>query len=117
MFSACGSDKKALDIFGVQTTQSAWIGADEELGATQIDLLLDRDDRVLNMCEIKYIGGLFSVDKAYYQVLTNRQMILASKISPKKVIHHTLITTYGLSRNEYSGIFSKVVTLDDLFSW
>ncbi len=71
---------------------------------------------MLNMCEIKYSGGVFSVDKTYYQVLSNRQMILASKISPKKVIHHTLITTYGLSRNEYSGIFSNVITLDDLFA-
>ena len=43
--------KKALDIYGVQTTQSAWIGSDDELGGTQIDLLLDREDRVLNMCE------------------------------------------------------------------
>ncbi len=107
--------KKALDIYGVQTTQSAWIGSDEELGSTQIDLLLDRGDNVMNMCEIKYYGGQFSVDKAYYQLLSNRQVILASKISPKKVIHQTLITTYGLSYNEYSGIFSKVITLDDLF--
>ena len=109
--------KKALDIYGVQTTQSAWIGSDEELGGTQIDLLLDREDRVLNMCEIKYHGGLFSVDKSYYQVLSTRRMILASKISPKKVIHHTLITTFGLLSNEYSGVFSNVITLDDLFAW
>ena len=55
------------------------------LAAVPIDLLLDREDRVLNMCEIKYNGGIFAVDKAYHQVLSNRQMILASKISPKKV--------------------------------
>ena len=108
--------KRALDIYGVQTTYSAWFGEDEEFGAAQIDLLLDREDRVLNMCEIKYWGGLFSVDKAYFNLLSNRQMILASKISPKKVVHHTLITTYGLSRNEYSGVFSNVITLDDLFA-
>jgi AAA+ ATPase superfamily predicted ATPase len=108
--------KKALDIYGVQTSQSEWIGSDDELGGTQIDLLLDRADRVVNMCEIKYHGGLFSVNKGYYQVLSNRQMILAAKISPRKVIRHTLITTYGLARNEYSGIFSNVITLDDLFA-
>ena len=107
--------KKALGIYGVQTTASAWIGKDEDLGTTQIDLLLDRDDHVVNACEIKYWGGLYTVSSAYYQTLLNRQMILASKIPPKKVVHQTLITTFGLTDNAYGNIFSNVITLDDLF--
>ncbi len=108
--------KKALGIYGVQTTQSAWIGADDESGSPQIVLLLDRDDHVLNLCEIRYHDGLFSADQGYCQVLSDRQMILASKISSRKVIRPALITTYGLSQNEYSGIFSNVITLDDFFA-
>ena len=107
--------KKALDIYGVHTTHSAWFGYDEELGGARIDLILDRDDHVLNMCEIKYLSGDFSVNAAYQRKLANRQAILQKMISPKQVIHQTLITTYGLTQNEYSGVFSKVITLEDLF--
>ena len=107
--------KKALDIYGVHTTHSAWLGYDEELGGAQIDLILDRDDHVLNMCEIKYLSGDLSVNAAYQRKLANRQAIIQKMISPKQVIHQTLITTYGLTQNEYSGVFSKVITLEDLF--
>ncbi|WP_406545691.1 hypothetical protein [Succinimonas sp.] len=108
--------KKTLDIYGVQTAQSAWIGSDDESGGAQTALLLDRADRVLNMCDIRYQGEPFSADRGYCQALSERQMILAANISPRKVIRHTLITTYGLVRNEYSGLFSNVITLDDLFA-
>ncbi|MBQ9002476.1 MAG: hypothetical protein IJ087_11550, partial [Eggerthellaceae bacterium] len=53
-----------------------------ELG-TQIDLLLIRDDGIVNMCEIKYYGGDFAVDKAYYKTLLRRQEMLASELPPK----------------------------------
>ena len=55
--------KRALGISGVSTTHSAWTKmADEEHG-TQIDLIISRKDNVTNMCEIKFYGGLFAVDK------------------------------------------------------
>ena len=107
--------KKALDIYGVHTTHSAWIGHDEELGGAQIDLILDRDDHILNVCEIKYHSEDFSVNAAYQRKLANRQAIIQKKILRKQIVHHTLITTYGLTQNEYSGVFSKVITLEDLF--
>lgn len=107
--------KKALDIYGVHTTHSAWLGYDEELGGAQIDLILDRDDHVINMCEIKYLSRDFTVNAAYQRRLSNREAIIQKMISRRQVIHHTLITTYGLTQNEYSGVFSKVITLEDLF--
>ena len=107
--------KKNLDIYGVHTTHSAWIGQDDEPGGAQIDLVIDRDDHVLNLCELKYLSGDFSVDGAYQKKLANRQAIIQKLISPKQVIHHTLITTYGLTQNEYSGAFSNVIILEDLF--
>ena len=99
----------------MHTTHSAWFGYDEELGGAQVDLILDRDDHVLNMCEIKYLSGDFSVNVAYQRRLSNREAIIQKMIARKQVIHHTLITTYGLTQNEYSGVFSKVITLEDLF--
>lgn len=107
--------KKALGISGVITKQSAWSKRSDDTEGTQIDLLISRNDNVINMCEIKYYSGEFAVNKEYYQVLLHRQEILAKEISPKITIHNTLITTFGLSYNEYSGIFLKTVILDDLF--
>ena len=108
--------KKALDILGTRSTQSAWIMQDDQLGGTQIDLLIDRDDDVMNMCEAKYSSGEFVIDKAYDLLLANRLNILSKRVSRKTVIHRTLITTYGLSPNKYSGDFSKVIVLDELYT-
>lgn len=108
--------KKALGISGVITTHSAWSKRRDDVEGTQIDLLILRNDNVVNMCEIKYYGADFTVSKEYYQVLLQRQDILAKEISLKNSIHSTLITTFGLTYNEYSGIFSNVITLDDLFA-
>lgn len=108
--------KKALGISGVSTSQSAWsmIGNDANEG-TQIDMLIDRKDNVLNMCEIKFYNETFTISKAYHSILTHRLNVLSNNISKRKVIHSTLITTFGLEYNEYSGDFQQVITLDDLF--
>ncbi len=107
--------KKALGISGVSSTQSAWSKRSDDEEGTQIDLLISRKDNVVNMCEIKYYSNEFTVNKDYYKILVNRQGILTKEISPKLSINNTLITTFGLAYNEYSGIFTNVITLDDLF--
>ena len=108
--------KKALGISGVITSASAWSKREDDQEGTQIDLLLSRNDNVLNMCEIKYYGGKFTVKKDDYLTLLGRQEILMGKVSPKMTIRSTLITTFGLMQNEYSGVFTNVITLDDLFA-
>lgn len=107
--------KRALGISGVISENSAWSKRSDDETGTQIDLLISRNDNVINMCEIKYYGGEFFVNKDYYQVLLRRQTILAEYVSPKVAIHGTLITTFGLTDNEYSGAFTNVIVLDDLF--
>ena len=67
------------------------------------------------MCEIKYYSGPYKVDNEYYAKILGRQAILAEKVSPKTSIHSTLITTFGLADNEYSGAFVNTITLEDLF--
>ena len=81
----------------------------------QIDLIISRNDNVVNMCEIKYYSDDYSVDNKYYRTILRRQEILSNCISRKQSINSTLITTFGLKKNEYSGVFTNVVTLDDLF--
>ncbi len=108
--------KAALGISGVVSSSSAWIKrGDDEEEETQIDLLIFRNDNVVNMCEMKFYGGDFTVDKNYYKTLLRRQEILSKEISPKTAARNTLITTYGLKKNEYGGVFTNVVTLEDLF--
>lgn len=109
--------KRALGISGVITDISAWSKREGDEEGTQIDLLISRNDNVINMCEIKYYSGEFKVDKNYYAKILKRQNILSENISPKYAIHSTLITTMGLVHNEYSGVFQNVVVLDDLFEY
>ncbi len=114
-FNHISQIKRALGISGVITKQSAWSKKGDDEEGTQIDLLIFRNDNVVNMCEIKYYSDTFVVNKEYYKVILHRQELLTKEISPKVSIHNTLITTFGLNYNEYSGIFANTVTLDDLF--
>ena len=59
---------------------------------------------------------LFMADKSYHSKLVHRKNMLLEQVSRKIAIHSTLITTYGLKHNEYSGDFIHVVTMDDLFA-
>jgi len=108
--------KEALGISGVSSKQSVWIKRPEdEKEGTQVDLIIDRNDGVVNMCEIKYYNSHFSVDKRYHEVLMKREGLVEESIKKGRAVHSTLITTYGLKYNEYSGDFDNVVTMDDLF--
>ena len=105
--------KRALGISGVRTTQSAWSKRDDDEEGTQIDLLISRMDN--NMCEIKFYSDLFTVDGDYYRTVMRRQALLEPHLKRGMGIRNTLITTYGLVHNKYSGVFTNTVTLDDLF--
>ncbi len=108
--------KAALGISGVAANESLWSkrGSEEEDG-TQIDMIIERRDRVINLCEIKFLGDDYSVNKEYSRLLNRRKNMLAEIIPKKNSIYPVLITTYGLKRNEYSDFFTNVITLDDLF--
>ena len=108
--------KKALGISGVISSTSPWSKrSDDETGA-QIDLLIERNDNVINMCEMKFYRDAFVVNKDYYRTLLRRQDMILERVSPRIAVHSTLITTFGLKKNEYSNAFNNVITLDDLFS-
>lgn len=108
--------KAALGISGVVTKQSAWSKRKDDKDGTQIDMLIERNDNIVNMCEMKFYSDDFAVDNNYYRAILRRQELLSDEIPSTKAIHSTLITTFGLTYNEYSGAFSKVTILDDLFA-
>ena len=108
--------KAALGISGVVTTETLWSKrGSEDTNGTQIDLIIVRNDNVVNMCEIKFYSDEFDVDKEYHLVLDRRKRILQEMIPRKAVVHSTLITTFGIKRSGYFGDFVSVISMDDLF--
>ena len=108
--------KRALGIGDVITRESSWIvPGTENARGMQIDLVIDRDDRKICLCEMKFRQGPFTVDHDYAIKIQERIGRTMEITKHKKPIISVLITTYGLQRNEYAGKFQKVVTMDDLF--
>lgn len=109
--------KKALGISGVITNEYSWRTAatDEHPGA-QIDLLIDRSDKAINLCEIKYSDGPYTIDKKYMENLRNKAALFRQLTKTRKGIALTMITSSGLVKNSYSmnSIHSQI-TADDLF--
>jgi uncharacterized protein len=107
--------EQALGLRVIQTEVSSW-QAKGESGA-QIDMLIDRSDRVVNLCEIKFSKAEFIIDKAYAQNLRNKIALFGS-LSPnkKKSIFLTMITCFGTNNNEYyKELVQNQLVLEDLF--
>jgi AAA+ ATPase superfamily predicted ATPase len=108
--------KNALGVRMVSSKQSSWNYRDDNSTGTQVDLIIERNDNVVNMCEIKFNGTEHSVDKEEDLKIRYRQSVLTEKISKKSVVHNTLITTFGLKYGTYSSVYDNVVIMDDLFN-
>ena len=107
--------KAAMQIAGVASKESSLIvKGNKDTEGMQIDLLIDRADDVVNVCEMKYSKVPFSVTKAYSEKMSKRLATLEGLL-PEKTFHMTLITINGLERNEHSDIFTTVLSADDLF--
>lgn len=109
--------KRALEIGGVRTSISAWniAGSETKTGA-QVDMLIIRDDNIVNLCEMKFYSSIYSIDKGEEAKMLNRVEKLKETLSPKHRVHLTLITTYGLAIGKHSGKVQRIITCDDLFS-
>lgn len=110
--------KKALGISGVVSEVYSWRhdsdgGGDE---GAQIDLVIDRKDGVVNLCEIKYSPDKYAISGEYANWLVHRSEIFAKSMKKHAAVFLTMITPYGIVDNEHSGIIQSEVTLADLFS-
>lgn len=109
--------KRKLGIEGVLTNTAAWRHIPEkgEQGA-QIDLLLDRSDRCINICEMKFKNEQFVIDKKYAADLNRKVNVFRRESGTKKTLFLTLITTFGTRKNEYYlGQVQAEVLMEDLF--
>ena len=108
--------KKALGISGVQTEIFPWHAtAEGNVPGAQIDMLIDRADRVLNLCEMKFSQGDFVITKDYDERLRRKLVRLQEETGGKRNVQVTLVTTFGLKQNMYSNRVQRVLTLDGLF--
>jgi hypothetical protein len=106
--------KMALGISGVQTNVAPWRSHRKEGGA-QIDMVIERRDHIVNLCEIKYCDGDFTIDNACEASLRNKLQVFMDENQCNASLHITLITTSGLVANTHSGRVQSVVTMEDLF--
>ena len=109
--------KKALGISGVMCNVYSWVyrAKNPKEKGVQIDLLIDRDDDVINLCEMKYYDSTFTITEAYDSNLRRKSSVFESQTSTRKAVRTVMITTYGITHNEWSNNITNQVVMDDLF--
>ncbi len=118
--------KQKLGISGVLTDEYAWRYVPQKTDEAtenkvkkeegiQIDLLIDRSDDIIDLCEMKYCNGKFSITEAYQETLDKRKHIFREVTKTKKALHTVFVTTDGLVQNAYAGDVQNEVCLDDLY--
>lgn len=106
-----------LGISGVLTQASSWrSNADNSNGGkAQIDIVIEREDRYIYLCEVKFTELPFVIDKSYEQNLREKMSLFQEDTKTRKTLLTTFITTFGVKPGIHSGIVQNEVTMDDLF--
>lgn len=109
--------KSALGIGSVYTRQFSFFSKPSDTHeGTQIDLLIDRQDKIISLCEMKFYNDDFVLSKSEATKLRKKRTVLTQATGTKKQIFIVLITTYGLQQNVHSlGLIDNVLSMDDLF--
>jgi uncharacterized protein len=108
--------KKALGISGILTQTSGW-RSKQKIDGVQIDLVIDRRDHVINLCEMKFSITPFTISKAYAEQLMHKISVFRDETKTGKALHLTMITAKGLVRNNWSDtLVRNDLTMDVLFS-
>lgn len=102
--------KRALGIGGVLTNVHSWRNPN-----AQIDLLIDRRDGIINLCEMKHWAGPYAMTAEDDRALMEKKAEFKSATKTRKAVHVTMVTTFGVKPNAYSHKVQTFVTLDDLF--
>lgn len=106
--------KTALGIASVSTEYYSWRSNLIEKGA-QIDIIIDRADNIINLCEVKYSENLYSLDKEEYMKIQNRISVFKEATNSRSNIIPTMITTFGMKEGTYSDQIIAKINMEDLF--
>ena len=108
--------KHKLGISGISTKSCAWrTQGDAGRQGAQIDLLIDRIDRIINVCEIKFSSTPYSVTKDYEMKLRAKMAVFRAETHTTKSLALTMITPWGVLPGMHSGIVQNEIVIDDLF--
>ena len=109
--------KASLGIAGVQTYHYSFLAkATEDYEGAQIDLIIDRYDNVINLCEIKFYNEEMILTKDDAENIRKKKSIFKFITKTKKQVFVTLITTFGMHQSKNTlGLIDKVLTVDALF--
>jgi AAA+ ATPase superfamily predicted ATPase len=109
--------KTKLGISGIISSEYAW-WTDQKDGkrGAQIDLLIDRNDGVINLCEMKYTKVPFQIDASYEANLLNTRARFIEATQTRKAVHITMVSSQGLERNAYADEIQSEVSGGDLFA-
>ncbi len=109
--------KQALGISGIISNVYSWFYKPKnkfETG-TQIDMLIDRDDNIINLCEIKFAKAEYEISVEYDKALQQKAEIFRTKTKTKKGVTIVMITSFGLKHNPWANDIQRQLTIDDLF--
>lgn len=109
--------KKALRIEGVYTEASVWRSkSGKGIRGAQIDLLIDRQDQCINICEMKFSVNAFEITGSYAEELQNKLNVFKDMTKTRKTLFLTMVTTYGVKNSDsYTGLIQQEITMDALF--
>lgn len=107
--------KAALGISGVGTQTSSWIGFEDGKKVGQIDLIIDRKDETINLCEMKYSSKLYDITPSYARKLLDRREIFRETTKTNKALHLTMVTVHGVKHNGQWNYIQNEITAEQLF--
>ena len=108
--------EQALGISGILTKVYSWNSPSDAAEKAQIDLIIKRADKVVNVCEMKFYDGDYQMKKKDADDIERRVRAFRNAEKIRMAIHPVLVTTFGLSENQYSHMFQNMVVLNDLFA-
>ena len=80
-----------------------------------MDLIIDRRDHIINLCEMKFSINAFSINKKYAEELRHKIAFFKQQTGTRKAVFLTLITTSGMKNNKYAGVVQNSLDMDVLF--
>lgn len=107
--------KYALGISGIASEVSSWIGLVDGKKVGQIDLIIDRSDETINLCEMKYSRAKYDITPAYMKTMMERLENFRSFTKTKKALHLTMVTVNGIAHNAQWNDIQNEVIAEDLF--
>ena len=110
--------KAALGIAGIGTAISSWrskTDPDKNMQGFQIDMIIERADRIIHLCEMKFSTDRYAITDNYEMKLRERMGLFRMATKTRKTLVITFVTTYGVVDGKHKSIVHSEVTMDDLF--